>query len=56
MKLWKDTIQILQSDNTVKDQHIEDWISTSVMGGWLQEIKKLSGKKDGKREVIGCAH
>ena len=56
MKLWKDTIQILQSDNTFKDQHIEDWISTSVMSGWLQEIKKLSGKKDGKREVIGCAH
>ena len=46
MKLWKDTIQILQSDNTFKEQHIEDWISNSVMNGWLQEIKKLSGKKD----------
>ncbi len=47
MRLWKDTIKILQSDNTFTEQGIENWIDNSVMNTWRQKIKRLIGNGDG---------
>ncbi len=47
MRLWKDTIKILQSDNTFTEQGIENWIDDSIMNTWHQKIKRLIGNGDG---------
>lgn len=39
MRLWKDTLKILESDNTFVEQDIDAWISDSIRTSWLQEIK-----------------
>ena len=47
MRLWKDTIHILQSDNTFAEQEIENWIDDSFMRTWRQKIKRLIGNGNG---------
>lgn len=41
MRLWKDTLKILESDNTFVEQEIDAWISDSIRTSLLQEIKGL---------------
>lgn len=43
MRLWRDTIKILESDNTFVEQGIDAWISDSFKISWLKEIKELLG-------------
>ena len=46
MRLWKDTIKILQSDNTFTEQGIDNWIDDSIMKNWYKEIKGLVRNTD----------
>lgn len=39
MKLWKDTITILESDNTFVEQDIGKWIDDKLFKTWNKEIK-----------------
>ena len=41
MRLWKETIRILESDNTFTDQEIGEWIDDSVKNKWILETKEI---------------
>lgn len=41
IQLWKDTIKILESDNTFVEQEIDTWISESLRSSWFEETKQL---------------
>lgn len=46
MRLWKETIKILESDNTFLEQGIGEWIDESIKKEWLSEVKvKISDYK-----------
>lgn len=55
MRLWKDTIKILESDNTFVEQEIDTWISEPIKKSWLEELKgveelDVESRKDILRE------
>lgn len=61
MRLWRDTIKILESDNTFVEQGIDTWISDSLKTSWLKEIKELlrSGEDmdvESRRDILKGKH
>jgi len=41
MRLWKDSIKILESDNTFVDLEIGEWIAEYLIKQWIGEIKEM---------------
>lgn len=61
MRLWQDTIKILESDNTFLEQEIGGWVNNSVKKTWISEINLLakSEKKldsEEKRNILKERH
>lgn len=57
MRLWKDTIKILESDATFVEQEIGTWINDAIKLKWLEEIK--SGQEpnsESKKEILFDKH
>ena len=47
-KLWKDTVDILESDNTFTELHIKDWSEVDTSKSVLNAIKNDNPKTEGE--------
>lgn len=57
MRLWKDTIKILESDATFVEQEIGTWINDTIKLKWLEEIKCAQGlDTESKKELLIDKH
>jgi len=46
MRLWKETIEILKSDNTFVEQKIDTWINDTLKNQWIKEIEDNSSEHE----------
>lgn len=61
MRLWQDTIKILESDKTFIDQEIGNWIADSMKKTWILELGVLNKKNlelthDERQELLKGKH
>lgn len=49
-KLWRDTVDILESDNTFTELHIKDWAKVDINTSILNEIKSNNPKNENETD------